>query len=372
MRILINASNLKLGGAVQVADSFLSQLLKFPGHYFVVVLSPALKYLEDILVTYVNVRVYIHQSNITWAGIFWGYSKFLDSLVREHTIEVAFTIFGPPLWKPMVPHVVGFARPQLIYPDSPFFLRMNWARRIRLYFLEQVKLLNFKICSDALIVETKDVEKKLSALLSNRLVYTVTNNINQVFCDENLWNRTIKLDSFKGFTLLTISADYPHKNLKIIPKVIIELRRLDPDFSFRFVITQTEAELPIDEECRPYVVFLGRINVYQCPFLYEQVNAMFLPTLLECFSASYPEAMYMKCPILTSDLPFAHSLCGTSAVYFNPMDPTDIAQKILSLARNRDLQKSLILSGEYQLRQFDNPSMRAEKYIQIIEQQNNR
>ena len=95
---------------------------------------------------------------------------------------------------------------------------------------------------------------------------------------------------------------------------------------------------------------------------------MFLPTLLECFSASYPEAMYMKCPILTSNLSFAHSLCGDSAIYFDPLNPKDIAEKILYLAREKEVQNSLIAKGTAQLSFFDSFDTRADKYLQIIEQ----
>ena len=71
--------------------------------------------------------------------------------------------------------------------------------------------------------------------------------------------------------------------------------------------------------------------VENCPKLYNQADAMFLPTLLETFSASYPEAMKMERPILTSDLDFAKDICGDAALYFNPLDSYDIANKIKTI-----------------------------------------
>ena len=55
---------------------------------------------------------------------------------------------------------------------------------------------------------------------------------------------------------------------------------------------------------------------------------MFLPTFLECFSASYAEAMLMKKPIITSNLGFAQNVCKDAAVYFDPCNPEDIIDKI--------------------------------------------
>ena len=73
------------------------------------------------------------------------------------------------------------------------------------------------------------------------------------------------------------------------------------------------------------------------PMCTAQSDAMLLPTMLECFSASYPEAMVMKKPVLTSDLSFARSICGNAAIYFNPFDPADIADKIIGLVNDKTL-----------------------------------
>lgn len=43
MNILINASNLKQGGGIQVAQSIIAQLERFPQHHFVVVVSDFVK-----------------------------------------------------------------------------------------------------------------------------------------------------------------------------------------------------------------------------------------------------------------------------------------------------------------------------------------
>lgn len=88
--------------------------------------------------------------------------------------------------------------------------------------------------------------------------------------------------------------------------------------------------------------------------------------MLECFSASYCEAMVMKKPILTSNLSFATGICKDSAAYFNPMDPENIADVMYELASDTKKQEELINKGIEQLKVFDNSSQRAEKYLQII------
>ncbi|MFW5820255.1 MAG: glycosyltransferase, partial [Bacteroidota bacterium] len=104
------------------------------------------------------------------------------------------------------------------------------------------------------------------------------------------------------------------------------------------------------------------------PSLYQECDAMFLPSLLECFSASYPEAMAMEKPIITVDLGFAHSICNDSALFFNPIDSTDALNKIEALRINADLRKNLILKGKKRLEDFPSSKERAVKYLEICEE----
>lgn len=93
---------------------------------------------------------------------------------------------------------------------------------------------------------------------------------------------------------------------------------------------------------------------------------MFLPTLLECFSASYAESMRMDVHILISDLPFARGLCGNAAEYCDPLSPQSIVDKIIKL---QDIKRKaeLIELGHKLLKEFNTVKDRADKYIQIIQ-----
>jgi len=88
---------------------------------------------------------------------------------------------------------------------------------------------------------------------------------------------------------------------------------------------------------------------------------------MECFSASYPEAMFMQKPILTSDLDFAHSICGDAAVYFDPLDPVSIGRSIYELSISKEKQEELKKAGTMQLSKFETAESRAMKYVDILE-----
>ena len=116
------------------------------------------------------------------------------------------------------------------------------------------------------------------------------------------------------------------------------------------------------------IINLGPVESKFCPYIYQQADALFLPTLLESFTASYPEAMKMKLPILTSNYSFAKDICGDAALYFDPLDPDDIAEKIKLVASNQHLRDKLIRNGQEILKTFETPETRARKTIELLEE----
>lgn len=363
MNILINCSNIVIGGGIQVAHSFLNELKHINGHAFVIVLSSKLDELIDKKLFSAKFTFFKYNINASPKKTIFSNDKFLDGLVLKYNIEKVFTVFGPAYWRPKVTHVCGYAKPHYIYKSSPFFKIISRKKKTTLKLKEFFHILDFKKNSDILITENPDVSKSLSERINKR-VYTVTNNYNQIFDSPENWNQIV-LPSFDGDYLLTVSADYPHKNLKIIPEVISILQKKGVN-KFKFVVTLNENALSSNPQINQDIIYLGKVSINQCPSLYEQSKYMFLPTLLECFSASYAEAMKMEKIILTSDLDFARGICRDAAIYFNPLDPNEIVDKLLDIDKNKELQEVILKNGLKRLEEFDTSKQRAQKYLEII------
>ena len=86
MKILVNATNLKKGGGLQVADSVCVCLNRFPVHRFVVVLSRALEGTAVCIKGYPNVKVVRYDLPKTVRRVLTGRDKFLDGLVEESVV----------------------------------------------------------------------------------------------------------------------------------------------------------------------------------------------------------------------------------------------------------------------------------------------
>ncbi len=366
MVFLINCSNLKVSGGLQVADSICGQLDRHQEHRFVVVLSSELLGTAEKLKGTANVSTHIYNVKNNFSTLVLGRDTFLDGLVETEHVDAVLTVFGPSRWQPKCPHLCGFARAHLVLKDSPFMKHIPLTDRIQY----AVWSYYFKRSSNIFYTENPYISKKLHQLLGPDVeVFTVTNYYHQVYETPSEWKCSVTLPPFNGITVITITSNQTHKNLPIMNAVCAYFENVYPTFEFRFLLTLTEEQCTfLEEKYKRYFVFLGKVDISECPNLYRQADIMFMPTLLECFTATYPEAMKMEIPIVTTDLNFAHGLCGDAACYYSPLDGDAAAEAIHRVAIDSRYARQLIENGKRQLNHFDDYKQRTDKLIHILEE----
>lgn len=355
-----------VGGAIAVTDSICSYLNTFKQHDFVVVLSPFCEHIGPKIKDYPNVKIVNYHCRFSLSLLLFQRDKFLDQLVEKEKIDAVFTVWEP-YWNARCPHLAGFAQPDIIYTNSPYFSIMPIKLKIVNRLKNIIKMWCIKKSTSHIYTENPEVSERLQKLMPNAKVYTVTSYYHQVYDSPNKWvNRP--LPKFQGTTLLSIAAPYPHKNLPISVDVAKILRRRHPDFKFRFILTLKPEELKgYDDSLEENFVFIGRVKIEECPSLYVQSDIMWMPTLLECFSGTYAEAMRMKKPIITTDMGFARGTCGEAANYYSPLSAQEAADSIYNVATNQDLYNSMINKGIEQLKTFNNSEERASLLIKHLE-----
>lgn len=365
MKIIIDNSNLIVGGGIQVATSFLNDINNHNlSDEFIVIQSYNSAQDIDKKVFKNNFTFFDLSEEQTTSKV--NRIRKVKEIENETQPNVIFTVFGPSYHKSNFPKIVGFAIPYLIYPDSPFFNQISFVENLKYKLLSILKKRAFIKNSDALIFETDNAKEVFSKFIPKTLkTFTVSNTINEVFLDEEKWKvSSLKEDSF--FNILCLSAFYPHKNLTIIPHVIdflINVLKMD---NFKFNITISSSDLQLIEQHKKYVNFLGKVPLNQIPDLYKKSDVIFIPTLLEVFSATYLEAMFMKKPIIASDMPFSRDICYNAALYCDPLNASDYAKKILMLYNDNELYKKLVEKGTENLKRFGNSMDRTKKYLEIL------
>jgi len=370
MKVLINTSNLNVGGGTQQTPlSFINELpLIQSEHEYHVLLSDSLNKQIDRKVFPKNFSFYLIKES---PASLKSRKKIVSQLNKIENIvkpDVVFTLFSPAYWRPKAIHVIGFALGWITNPDSIAFDVLDFKQKIIRRLDSIYKSYFIKRDADYYIVETDDVKEKLFRVLeiSKDNIIVVGNTYSSYFDEVPYRSFQLPKKDANEFRFVTIAHNYPHKNIKCIKQVLPYLRGQNINYKF-FITISDESYSDLFAGDEDFVINLGPVAPWHCPSIYDQADAVFLPTLLESFTASYPEAMKMQKPIITSDLSFAHSICQDSALYFDSNNSQDIANKIIQISLDSDLRNRLILNGLRRLNTFETAQSRARKWIEICE-----
>lgn len=372
MKLLINTANLHVGGGVQVASSFLTELSKIIEsggfHSDITVSVLCSDVVKQNLPNDFSYDVFHHffvenihgfkRPNKDVRAIFFG-------------CDVCFTLFGPLYFIPKCKiHICGFAQAWISYPKNLAFSRLSITERIKEFIKYELQWRYFKK-SDRLIVEQQHVK---NSLIINRgypesKVDIVENCVSSIyFSSPENWGviNNAPIDNTSSLTLGFLGRGYPHKNLAILSQVN-DILISKYSLNVRFLFTLNNDEMKTLEFDRiPNFYTVGALNVSQCPSFFQLIDGLVFPSLLECFSATPIEAMLMRVPVFASDLPFVKDVCRDSAFYFDPLDPLSIADSIYQgLSDKKNLNMTVEKAYSYSA-SMPSAVDRAHKYIELM------
>ncbi|PTM18716.1 MAG: mannosyltransferase [Bacteroidetes bacterium] len=404
MKLVINTSHQRFGGGVQVAWSFMNECRKYPEHEYHVWVGPAIAALLDERDFPENFHFYRADFGVIRLRTIRRIQRELSRLEARIRPDVIVSTTGPTYFRSQAPQVIGYNLPLYIYPESPYLRDISLYRWVRYRIKKLLHLYFFRRDGAAFLAQTEDVNMRVRKALKTERVFTVSNTYSHVYEDWNKYPPKVreldvhepgmhaqaKGDSDPGsashqpeFRFLTLTAYYLHKNLEILPEVVAELRARGFGH-VRFVTTmkQEDFDYYLGSARKGLkdggigdagivgagIVNIGPVKPEECPSLYAECDGLFLPTLAECFSAAYPEAMVMEKPIVTTDLGFARSICGDAAVYYEPKVAVSAADAIVRLLTEPGLQETLIENGKRRVKRFDSAADRARKILEVCEQ----
>tara|TARA_R110001583_G_C5667535_1_gene410370 strand:+ start:3479 stop:4609 length:1131 start_codon:yes stop_codon:yes gene_type:complete len=366
LKVLINASNLHNGGGVQVATSFIFEFYKKNIHsrnIFFWVSSEVDNNLSEMEVDTSNFLNYRVVNTYGFGFLMSSFRHELDSF------DVVFTLFGPLyILNRNFFNITGFAQAWIAYPDNEFYGHLPLSRKLLLRLKFYIQCWFFRR-ADKLLVELEHVRIALikRGIIQADGVDVVHNCLSSLYFEPKLW-RKIEFPNFSPNVLKLgyLGRDYSHKNTKILPLIVKELRN-KYGVDSRLFVTFTENEWrSCSSEFREFTINVGSLSVSECPTFYQNVDAIVFPSLLECFSATPLEAMVMKKPLFVSDRPFNKDLCGDNAFYFDPLDAQSAASKIFEVWQKNMVDAGFLERARKYAILFSSPEKRAESYLDII------
>ncbi len=370
--VLINGSNLHVGGGVAVATSYIKSLSQKKNLEFDISLLVSTKIMKNLKDLDTDFSVFRSVQSIDYVGIkaLWsGLSKELSGY------DLVFTVFGPAytLQKP-TKHIVGFAQPSIIYPDSRAFLKIPVHQR-------KVERLRFKLQefffakADALVVELEHVKTGLQKIpaFRNKKIYVVNSAVDSVFSEPDRWLAIDKpMGSDRRIKLGLISRNYAHKNLDLLPYIKKSLKDKHGIEADIFVTFVPEEWGVCSDFFKENINNVGPLTLAQCPTFYASLDGVIFPSLLECFSAVPIESMLIGKPLFASDLPFIRDCCKTYANYFTPEDADSAAAVIADYYRMPLAeQESFVSDAQRFVSFYPSAADRADSYLTLIRRELN-
>ena len=338
MRILLDTHVLNGGGGVQVGLSLIHEAVRDNrGHEWRFALSPVVASEWQRLggptgPSFVPLKGW---PSSPWSGR--PARRQLLGLEKAFRPHVVFTVFGPGYVRFASPYLCGCAVGWTTHPSPIASGKLR--RSQRLYFrLTRIKNAVLFRNAQYYWCESEAAACGLARLLNVSLerIRVVNNTCSAVFD-----HAVPTLPPADGVVrLLTLSTALPHKNLEIIPRCSQSLGRAAPSGGSSSPSRSRPAmrlprparqgrALGVGDALRN----VGPVPHAECPELYNRHHLAFVPTLLETFSAAYPEAMKMRRPIITTDLDFAREVCGDAALYYSPLDAEHAARTIAAAGR---------------------------------------
>jgi glycosyltransferase involved in cell wall biosynthesis len=373
MKILLNMASCASAGALARACRFLRFLSREKmGHEWTIVVSREVEaFLDDVTKSATTDRIVLGPRPGTNART----RKKLKSIEARVSPDCVFTFAGPAYVGFQGPHLLGCFNAWVFLPSWLAYRQLAspwaWAKTAAVCLYHRLWYRN----ATAWVTQTTAVRDGIAKTLRVPPIRigVVPNTASETYVDLN--EQSTPFSPGNKLRLLYLTAPYPHKRLAWIPEVARKLSEAAPELDFEFVVT-----LPTDHPIvgrieraatrlgvQDRIFNFGRVSIADSPELYRTCDISFVPTVLETFSANYPEAMAMGLPIVTTDADFSRSICRNAALYFDPESSDDAAAKILQLIRQPELWKSLVERGKNVLATLPTPIEEFRSYVNAIE-----
>jgi glycosyltransferase involved in cell wall biosynthesis len=376
MNVMLNFLPLKSGGGLQVGLDFIAQAERCGGRHQWHVVATAGTPLARIA-EHDNVHLCAAVGAALPARAWFEFSGCRRAL-RSIRPAIVHTLFGPQ-WPGAAgtTSVVGCAYSNLCYPEINFWARLPPAQRAWRELVDHGRRRRLRE-ADAVIFETEDLaERAVRHLrLDAQHVHVVRPSVSSLVGERVHHEETVARCRTlpDGFKVLLLSVYNPNKNFELLPRIARELLRRGCDDTV-FVVTLPHAAAPLRALVKLAAALgvadrlhnIGPVPQAGCAELYRACDAVILPSQLESFSNTIAESWAMGRPLLISDLPWAHSLCGPGALYFRYDDPLDAAARILELRGDAGQKARLVEAGYRQLAAYPNAEQRFRQYLGILE-----
>lgn len=370
MRVLFNCSTNVVGGGVKNAVLFIQNTLnnKDSIEWTYACSKQVSALLQEIGIALGENFIFFKESPARNKAA----RKKLYKTCLERKIKLVYTMAGPAYLNFPAYHIQGLSNPYITHADwTAFRLRGNLFQTLSYYLFVGLQFIYSKR-ADYFIFQSDEARrsfiKRGGANKSN--THVIANAFDLSLLKENSNHYGLAKKAITDAKVIFCpGADYTHKGFQFIPHIahcILKLGR--DDIKFRLTLPNGELWLRILKLSQKLKVshLIENIGPYSYSDVvahYESADIVFVPSLLETFSASYLEAVFFRKKLIVADRSFSREVCGNYAVYCNPKEPQSSARLICETLNKVTVNEDLVRGI---LKKYGNQIDRMSKIVDVI------
>ena len=151
--------------------------------------------------------------------------------------------------------------------------------------------------------------------------------------------------------IMHVGSPFPHKNIDRLIKAFEIVNSSQHELNLvlvgkkEFYFKELEAASATSPAIKS-IHFTGFVSDQELKWLYQNAECYVLPSLSEGFGLPGLEAMAHGCPVVSSNATCLPEVYKDAALYFDPLDAKDMANKIQAVIGDRELSGELIAKGK--------------------------
>ena len=195
-----------------------------------------------------------------------------------------------------------------------------------------------------IITVSKTMFKSISKFTKKEKISVIYNGLDDNF-DLDISEETINITKKKyklNFNfILTVGSLEKRKNLSVVLKSLGLINSLGYNKKLVIVgglyndssnIMETRNFLDLNKD----VIILNNVDDTELKCLYKLADIFVFPSIYEGFGIPLLEAMFMKCPVIASDIECFRELGKSYITYFDPYSEEDLSYKLLCMEDKKE------------------------------------
>ncbi len=245
----------------------------------------------------------------------------------------------------------------LFFMDFPYLVNWETRRHFRR------KIATSLLRADGIITVSQFTRNQLLAkvALDERKVRVIYHGLDPLFRSEispEEINKARGKFSLPSIFILFVGGLEPRKNLLNLIQAIRIIHTKHEKVPLVIAgpqgFHQKELERKIRENgLNTWVKMIGYVPVEELRMIYRLATVFAFPSFCEGFGLPLLEAMASGLPIAASRATAIPEIAQDAALYFNPEEPEDMADKLILIMKNKELSQSLKAKGKKRVMNFD-------------------